>query len=117
MPFIGTDLIPLLQKHISHADEETAIQIKNALMFLAQKGESEASIILEDLQSIKESGKEAEEEPIRLTVKFRELVSQFPAWILGDTSDKLLKHLPYNPIPRIKSLYYHLRKILNIMRF
>lgn len=115
MPFLGKDLIPLLEKHLSHRDKETALHCKKALMQLAQRGEEKASIIISDLDSLNKSSKEAEEEPIEIPERLSELIKQFPQWLLGEDPGNILKHLPYRPIPRIKAIYNNLREFLNIL--
>ena len=47
--FLNPDLIPLLKKHATHRDAETAALCKRALLLLAQKGHFEAVQLIEKL--------------------------------------------------------------------
>ncbi|MBI3039255.1 HEAT repeat domain-containing protein [bacterium] len=50
-PFVGPDLLPLLKKNINHKDEETRALCKRALVIMSQKGNSEATKVLESLSA------------------------------------------------------------------
>lgn len=115
IPFSGKDLIPILRRHLAHADPETALDCRNALLYLAQKGESEAAAILNEVDALEESQEESEEEPIEIPVSFQELLKQFPEWLIGGDPQTLLRQLPCQTMQRVKGIYSHIRKFLNVV--
>jgi hypothetical protein len=79
--FLGPDLLPILDRHLAHADADTAALCKRAVILLAQKGNSEAARLVARIQSENPAKAGAAGPGARPPGPFQEFLATYPRFL------------------------------------
>ena len=99
--FLGHDLLPMLERTVTHPDPETAALCKRATILLSQKGSWEASALMENLRpnvtAVSSSG--STQTPAG---PLKKLLDVFPAFLTEPMASRLPKDDPLKLVYRMR---------------